>query len=398
MTGSGSIAIVGGGLAGSALAADLARAGFEVDLFERTTFPRDKLCGEFLSSETRRLLERLGCWAEVQALGPASIQRARFTSPGGRTLELSLPAPGLGLSRRTLDAALAAHAQRSGAKLHLRSEVREIVADGLGFELAGETLAGAGAPAGERFMHRAELVAGAWGRRSKLDRALGRRFVREAHPHLGFKQHHRPREGALGTALVRELEGQVEIHAVHGGYCGMSFVEAGRVNVCMLLEERFFRDLPDRSMGRILAELGASNTALARRLEALVPDGTELQSVAQVPFTAKELVKEGVFFLGDAAGVVAPLVGDGQAMAIESALLLGALIRERGVPRDRSARVELGLMWRARWQLRFRARMELGRHLQRWLLHGGASDRVLQLLAAAPPVTEALVRLTRSRA
>lgn len=398
MTRSASIAVIGGGLAGAALSAELAGAGFEVHLFERGTSPRDKLCGEFLSSEARRLFERLGCWSAIEALGPAPIERARITSLGGRALELELPAPGLGLSRQALDAALLAHAERAGARIHLRAEVRGLVRDAHGFSLSGERLAGVGGARGEPFLHRADWVAGAQGRRSRLDHALGRRFIRAAHPYVGFKLHHRPRSDARGEALSRALKGRVELHGFEGGYCGLSFVEGGRVNVCMLLEERALRGLTDRSMAGALASLGSRNRALGQRLEALAPDGDEVQSVAQVPFVAKELVKDGVFFLGDAAGVVAPLAGDGQTMALESALLLAELLRAGGLPRTRAERLRLELAWRVRWEARFRVRMELGRRLQRLLLRGAAADLAVRFLDPMPSVSGALVRLTRSRA
>lgn len=388
------VAIVGGGIAGAALAAELAGAGFEVHLFERSSFPRDKLCGEFLSSEAPRLLQRLGCWSRVQALAPVSISNARITSAGGSSLELSLPAPGLGLSRWALDAALIEHAQRAGAHVHLRAEVRGSRRSGRGFVLSGQALAGAGEP----FEHYADWVAGAYGRRSKLDRELGRRFLRRSHPYLGFKQHHRPRDDARGAALSRALQGVVELHAVDGGYCGLSFVESGRVNVCMLLEERRFRGLADRSLAGVFAALAAENGALGARLEALVADGSPMESVAQVPFTPKELVKDGVFFLGDAAGVVAPLAGDGQAMALESALLLAALLRRHGLPRSAAGRARLELAWRLRWQATFGVRLALGRQLQTLLLSGRTADRALGFLDSNPALSGVLARLLRSPA
>jgi flavin-dependent dehydrogenase len=389
----GSIAIVGGGLAGSALAARLATTGHDVHLFEKGTFPRDKLCGEFLSSEAKSLFERLDCWPAIAALHPVPITRGRFSSPGGQGLELVLPAEGLGLSRRALDGALFAHAQCSGAKVHIGSDVRSIEPAGGQFLLSGEVIG----PIPARLEHRADLVVAAYGRRARLDHTLERAFAKRAHPHLGLKQHHRPRPGRLGESLTRELEGHVEIHAVPGGYCGMSFVEGGRVNVCSLVEESFFRGLPDRSMPTVLATLASKNSALARRLEALEPEGSEPLSVAQVPFQVKEPAKDGVLFIGDAAGMVAPLAGNGQAMALESALLLADLIDRHGVPRSEDQRDRLARAWSLRWTLKYRARLELGRGLQTLLLRAPAADRALQLLGSAPALTKALVRLTRSR-
>ena len=110
------VAIAGGGPAGSALAIHLARAGRRVMLFERDRFPRDKLCGEFLSPEARALLLELGCLDEVLASGAVPIRRARFTSVRGRILEFPLPGEGLGISRAALDGILFRQAAASGTR------------------------------------------------------------------------------------------------------------------------------------------------------------------------------------------------------------------------------------------------------------------------------------------
>lgn len=381
----GRVAVLGAGPAGSVLAATLARIGHETHLYEKDDFPRDKLCGEFLSSEARSLLSRIGVWSEVAALQPVDIRRARFTSPGGRALELSLPSSGLGLSRWAFDSVLFSHAVRAGAHPHLRSDVRRVTRDVGGFLVAGAD-----------FEHPADLVVSAYGRKARLDHAFERAFVERAHPYLGFKQHHRPKAGEHGQRLAEELAGFVEIHGVDGGYCGMSFIEGGRINVCMLLEEGFFRGLAERSMPSILAELGMRNPALAVRLSALEPDGSEPLSVAQLSFETKERAKDDMLFLGDAAGMIAPLAGNGQAMVMESALLLAALIDERGVPRSATERSRLAWSWRVQWERKYRARIELDHHLQALLLRRTTSNRALTLLAKTPFVAGALVRLTRS--
>src|SRR5690349_12707324 len=108
-------AIIGAGIAGSSAALALARAGRKVVLIERDTFPRDKLCGEFLSTEVLGELCALGVEDRARAAGPAEITRARFTSSSVRSLELDLGGTALGLSRRALDALLFDVAARAGA-------------------------------------------------------------------------------------------------------------------------------------------------------------------------------------------------------------------------------------------------------------------------------------------
>ncbi|MFN8423192.1 MAG: FAD-dependent monooxygenase [Anaerolineae bacterium] len=116
------VVVVGAGPAGSALAALLARGGIDVVLLERDAFPRDKLCGEFLSPEAGQLLAAIGCRDALAALAPPVLAAARFTLPSGFALDVPLPGEGWGLSRRALDAALASHAAASGARLLERTE------------------------------------------------------------------------------------------------------------------------------------------------------------------------------------------------------------------------------------------------------------------------------------
>lgn len=380
--------MIGGGPAGSALAGLLARRGRDVLLLERDAFPRDKLCGEFLSSESQTILRKIGCFEAVLAAGAVQIRHARFTAPSGAALEVDLPAPALGISRRALDEILFSQAAASGAQVLERRNVQRVIRSGDSFEVHATN---AGTP--ERFD--AHLVVGAHGRRGRVDRALGRAFIRARHPYVGFKRHHRPVPGEEGDRLAAALDGHVEIHTVDGGYCGMSFIETGEVNVCMLLEQRFVDRLSDREWPTIRAALQAANPALGARLASLVPSDAGVLAVAEVPFSDKELSKDGVLFVGDAAGMIAPLAGDGQAMALDSAVLLSELAGRLPPRPSRRDLERLGRSWALRWRLRFLLRMRIARELQRLLFDPVSADRAIRGVAAVPGLAGLLARLTR---
>src|SRR5947209_16451740 len=101
------VAIAGAGLAGGSLALRLARSGVRVALLDAGRFPRDKLCGEFLSAECWTVLERLGLAGAVERSGYQPIRRVRLTTPRGRVVEANVAGPddrpGIGLSRSFLD-------------------------------------------------------------------------------------------------------------------------------------------------------------------------------------------------------------------------------------------------------------------------------------------------------
>src|SRR5215831_1367870 len=82
--------VIGGGPGGATTALLLARAGWSVALVERHTFPRRKVCGEYLSATNLPLLRHLGIDDEFcERAGPAIRQVGLFA--GGHVLEASLP-------------------------------------------------------------------------------------------------------------------------------------------------------------------------------------------------------------------------------------------------------------------------------------------------------------------
>jgi len=385
MTRSSDFAIVGGGLAGSALAIYLAHAGRQVVVLEKDHLPRDKLCGEFLSPESKALLEELGCLGEVLARGAVSIRRARFTSPAGVDLEMELPDSGLGVSRAVLDDIVFRRAAACGASIYEGSEVTSITA--VGEERSKvQTLT-------EAIGTRCPIAA--YGRFTRLDRAHGRAFVNRAHPHVGFKKHHRVTADAAGQRLLDAIGDTVEIHTFEGGYCGISPIEANHINVCMLVSKQFVSRLPTSRWDSIHATLCDQSPSLRERFAALEPIDNQLLAVGHVPFSAKEITRGSILYVGDAAGMIAPLCGDGQAMALSSARVLGDLLC--ALPQEFDSR-ELGSVaraWRRRWRQHYGARMVWGRFLQSTLLNPATARLALACLRRAPRLTQRLVRWTR---
>jgi len=189
------VAIIGAGPAGSAAAIEAARAGARVLLLEKDTFPRHKVCGEFLSPEVAQVLGELGCSAILDAAVPMRL--ARVHTPSNHVLDFPLTPAGFSLSRRTFDDAL----------------VREAVRIGVTFQQAHVT---------DPDSLPALAVIPAWGRK-----------IRENLPggFFGFKAHFRG-----------EWPAQVDLHFFDGGYLGISPVEGGSINVCGLVEKRLIRD------------------------------------------------------------------------------------------------------------------------------------------------------------
>ncbi|WP_428938684.1 NAD(P)/FAD-dependent oxidoreductase [Fontivita pretiosa] len=111
------VAVIGAGPAGSVSALLLARSGIDVTLIEQHRFPRDKVCGECLSTLGIDVLSRLRLLADLQHLAPRSLRRVMLFPPDARSIELALPRPMLGVSRRALDHLLLQAARDAGARI-----------------------------------------------------------------------------------------------------------------------------------------------------------------------------------------------------------------------------------------------------------------------------------------
>lgn len=399
------MAVVGGGLAGCAAAARLAHNGWPVLLLERDTFPRDKLCGEFLSGESRALLEQLGCLDAILARGATEIRKVKFVTIKGREVSVPLPVPALGISRRVLDEVLFHHAAACGATALAGWDVVDIVREsgptGSTIRLQmHETTAPRNQPQAPALSFTCDLLMAAYGRRSKLDRQLQRPFLQDLDGSVGIKLHHRIAPGPAGEAAQHALAATTEMYALDGGYCGIAPIENGAVNVCMLLQRRAFARLGTVEWPKVAAFLSKENAALGRRLAGLVPEeGAVPLTVSQMPFSKQEPWRDDMMFVGDAAAMIAPLCGDGMAMALQSGILAADAVQQvapAGTAFTDGPKAALRDIWCGAWRQTFRPRLRAGYHLQKALLSPSPAEILAATLKTAPSsVTKYLAKITR---
>lgn len=297
------IAVVGGGLAGGAVATLLARGGARVVLFEKTREPHDKVCGEFLSTEARAHLAALGM--DLARLGGHEIARVRMIA-GSRTSESALPFRALGISRRRLDEALLEHAARAGARIERGVTVRSVTKDGL------EMTHGALHP---------RITCLASGKHDV--RGIGRDTRGTIDDRIGFKVHYR-----VGPTVLMAIADSVELVLFDGGYAGLQLVEHDVLNLCLVVSADRFTALG--GTWATLLEALQREPHLARRLadaELLTPQPI---TIARVPYgfvhRARTSDAAEIFRLGDQAAVIPSYCGDGMAIALHSGRLAARAI------------------------------------------------------------------------
>lgn len=370
-------AVVGGGPAGCSAAITLAERGAKVVLFEAKTYPHHKVCGEFLSPECIDILESLGLLPALWALHPTPIYTVHFTAPDGFTWKARLPGTAWGVTRCAFDLALAERARAVGVEIREGTPVTRItgnLADGFTLEsrISADKLT------------RASTVIAAHGKRSALDRTLERPFIDQPQPFIGLKAHF---EGP-------PLPGRIDLHTFRGGYCGMSETENGMINVGILAHQSVFDKAsgPNR-IDSFITWMGAQNPHLGDWLAQSRRTSERWMSIAQIPFVPKQQIVNDIFMAGDAAGLIAPLAGDGISMALYGGQLAASHITAF-LAGDLTAN-ELREGYAVAWQRKFSARLRLGRVLQALMLRPSLLGPALRVIAAIPPLGNYLIRHTR---
>ncbi len=367
------LVVIGGGLAGTSAAIRAAQADLSVMLIEAGTYPRHKVCGEFLSPEATEYLADLGVLPAIMARQPARLSRVRVTSAAGGDWAGELSGPGLGLSRHKLDQLLVDWARAVGVHVVTDEKVTGVTGslkDGFEVSVRGDSI-------------RAQAVIAAHGKRTALDRALQRPFMTQSQPYIGLKAHFR--------GVVRP--DTVELHAFPGGYCGISAIEGGLINVCLLARLEMFRRAD--SIPAFNQWMQGQNHHL-RRFFASAEQATPWLSISQIPFNDadKQPVENDILMAGDSAGMIAPLAGDGMSIALHSGLLAADV-----VTRYLQGRINADALKRhytAVWRQHFAGRIWLGRWLQASMFKPPLLSVGLKLMNAAPALGRYFVNHTRA--
>ena len=370
------VLVIGAGPGGCAAAHTLRQAGWRVILAERRTYPVDKLCGEFLSPEGLECLARLGLATPLQSGIFPTIDRVLLSSVAGRCRQECLPAAGLGCSRRVLDQLLLERVRSAGVEVVEGLRIRTVEGD---FE-RGFRLQGLGSGGVQQF--NARLVVGAYGKNGGLKRSSAQDRSGKGKGLMALKLH----------LCGGELAGRVELHSFPGGYAGLCQVEGGRVNLCLLTRVEAFREGGGQP-GRFAEKIMQQNPLLARRLQEFAPDWEDVLALGNLEFGPFCLESGGVVRVGDAAASISPLCGDGMAMALRAAELLGPMAD--GFLAGQCTGAQLLSIYQRCWQKEFRLRLRLGRLLQNVLLRSGWTRALLATLDYMPGLGQGLIRWTR---
>ena len=273
--------VVGAGPAGSACAITAARAGSKVLLLEKDRFPRHKVCGEFVSPESLRLLDWLLQRASFR--DKPEITSSRVFS-GGKIITLPISPCARSIPRYDLDLALLEAAQDSGVRAAEGMNVREV----------DHQAAFRVKTTGASFAARA--VVNATGRWSQLTQhpPQGEKWIGvKAH----FREDNPPRS--------------VDLYFFDGGYCGVQPVGRNAVNACAMVRS---------DAARSLDEVFPRQSDLYRRSRDWKPLFPAI-TTSPLYFRRPQTESRGMLLAGDSASFIDPFAGDGISLAMHSGTL-----------------------------------------------------------------------------
>jgi flavin-dependent dehydrogenase len=365
-----SVAIIGGGLAGLTSSILLARKGIPVTLIEKKQYPFHRVCGEYISNEVVPFLKAEKLFPEE--FRPAHISRFQLTATNGKSAILPLDLGGFGISRYTFDHFLFQEAEKSGVTIIQGEEVSSVKFNDYNFTLNVSD-------------HQliADVVLCAYGKRTKLDVEWKRSFTRSRSPYVGVKHH-------LKTDHPNDL---IALHNFEGGYCGISQVESGRTNLCYLVHRDSVRQAG--SISQLEATVLKKNPWLKSIFENSEFLFDKPETIGEISFETKEPVFEHMLMVGDAAGMITPLCGNGMAMAIRSGKMAAELVTE--YCQSKISRAALENFYASRWKKMFTNQLWFGRQVQKLFGSATASNVAIQLAVRSKWVTQTIIRNTHGQ-
>jgi flavin-dependent dehydrogenase len=293
--------VAGGGPAGSACAMLLARAGLSVTLVERATFPRRKVCGEYLNTGAVAALDRLGVLPEVRAQAFA-LKGVRLVPPQAPSVELPFGDGALSCERETLDAILLRAARYAGVTV-IHGRVEDVLRergriDGVWVRNDD----------GSAFEVRARRTIGADGCGSIVARRAGLTRRTWAAPKFAVGGHY----SGFG-----DLGGFVEMYIGAGAYFALNPLGSNLTNVMVVVPKSSlapWSGFIDQGVAGKAAELGRGQRSFAQAQRI----GTRA-AIGPLAHSVRAPIGNGVALIGDAAGFLNPFTGQGVFLALRTA-------------------------------------------------------------------------------
>jgi menaquinone-9 beta-reductase len=312
----------------------------------------------------------------LQKMNLPIIKKLWVTAPNGNSLHSNLDLGGFGISRFTLDNTLKNIAETLGVTILQNCKVEDVQFAENIFTI--KTTQGT---------YQSKVCCGSWGKRSNFDVKWKRPFTTKTSDRLnnfvGIKYH-------VKTDFPDDM---IALHNFKDGYCGISKIEDEKYCVCYLTKASNIKNAGsiEKAEEIILSEnphLKKLFSSMERLYEAPV-------SISQVSFSKKNAVENNVLMLGDAAGMITPLCGNGMSMAMHSAKIAAANIT--AFLQNNISRQQLEMNYVREWKNNFGTRVKTGKLVQYLFGQKIATNIFIRFMKVSKAFTSKIISLTHGK-
>lgn len=369
------VIIIGGGLGGLTLSILLKKAGYAVLLIEKNSYPMHKVCGEYISNESQSFLTTL--LPHINFKDFPQINNFQLSATDGTLFETKLSLGGFGISRYILDDALYNEAIKIGVHIHTKETVLDVQKINHIYEV--ET---------NLDKYQSTLVVGAFGKRANLDFKWKRNFTlikpSVKRNFIGVKYH-------INYPFPSN---SIALHNFKDGYCGISNVENGKTCLCYLTTaknlQKFNGNIKQMEEGVLF-----KNPQLKKIFTTAQFLWNEPKTIAQINFHAKKCIENDILLIGDAAGLISPLSGNGMSISMHSGLLVFELIDL--FFNNKINKSDLFKLYDKKWKNCFSKRLAAGRLMQQIFGQPFLSLALVHTLKLFPFLSNPLIQSTHGK-
>ncbi len=371
------VGIIGGGVAGLTSAIQLAKKGHSVVLFEKNFYPFHRVCGEYISNESLNFLNEIGFAVDAHEL--PKIKNFQLSNATGADLELKLPLGGFGVSRHYLDDKLADLALANGVILLQGTEVTDV------HFIEEHDLFQVFVTSGD---FTCKTILGSFGKKSKLDKKKSRAFTHlsknDDNNFVGIKYH-------VNSPIEDD---RIELHLFDQGYAGISKVEENKTCFCYLTTAGQLKKY-DGDIQRLENEVLRKNPFIELHFQAFEKLWKEPVTISNIEFGPKELVHDHMLMLGDAAGMITPLTGNGMSMAMHASKMASKLTSD--FLTNKITRDQMEQLFVKEWSHHFAKRVKRARKYQSLFFNQRLVNNVITFLKPFPFIIKRIISSTHGK-
>ncbi|MBC7451128.1 MAG: NAD(P)/FAD-dependent oxidoreductase [Cytophagales bacterium] len=362
-------AVIGGGLAGLCLAIQLADKGISTVVFEKNQYPFHKVCGEYISMESWDFLTELGI--PLKDLDLPIITTLGVSSEKGFMLNAPLTLGGFGISRYSIDQYLCELARKKGVVVLENCKVLKVeTIDEHTFRVSTS-----------KGIYTSAIVCGSYGKYTPAFAKDADRPASAGLNYIGVKYH-------IKTDLTSD---RIELHNFEGGYCGISKVDKEAYCLCYLSTSEQLQKAGN-DIKQLEHTILYKNPFLKRYFTESEFLFQQPLTISNISFHKKHTYQNNIFLIGDAAGSITPLCGNGMSMAMKASKLLAQLLASYF--KGTITKATLIQTYNHAWNHSFSARIQSGYYLQYLFGRRQMTHMTLKVLDVFPALTHKIISLT----